>query len=132
MTKGSGDLTKRKPSGGRKIAYRGKRAFEAGSPPTETVIGEKKIFARRARGGGCKPKLLVCKEANVTDPTSGKSSKVQILKVIKNPTNMDYQRRGVITRNAIIDTPLGQAKVTSRPGQDGVVNALLFERAKSS
>ncbi|MEM3023047.1 MAG: 30S ribosomal protein S8e, partial [Candidatus Bathyarchaeia archaeon] len=47
--------------------------------------------------------------------------------VVKNPANVDYQRRGIVTKGAIISTPLGKAKVTSRPGQDGVLNAVLLK-----
>jgi small subunit ribosomal protein S8e len=43
-----------------------------------------------------------------------------------NPASMDYQRRKVITRGTIIKTEKGLAKVTSRPGQDGILNAVLI------
>jgi len=69
-------------------------------------------------------------EANVTDAKSGKTQKTQITRVVRNPANVDYQRRGVITKGAIIETPLGQARVTSRPGQSGVVNAVLVEKTE--
>jgi small subunit ribosomal protein S8e len=36
----------------------------------------------------------------------------------------------VITKGAIIETEKGLAKVVSRPGQDGVVNAVLIEQAQ--
>jgi len=39
---------------------------------------------------------------------------------------VDFDRRRILTRGAIIDTRLGEAVVTSRPGQDGIVNALLL------
>jgi len=126
---GHGDLHKRKKSGGRRRAYRGKRAFEMGSDATETLVGENKVVRDGARGGRLKTKALACKFANVTDPSTQKSQKVQIAKVVKNPSNIDYQRRGVITKGAIVETPLGQAKVTSRPGQDGVVNAILLQKS---
>ncbi|HDD72097.1 MAG TPA: 30S ribosomal protein S8e, partial [Candidatus Bathyarchaeota archaeon] len=42
----------------------------------------------------------------------------------------DYNSRGVITRGAIIRTELGLAVVTSRPGQNGVVNATLLEERR--
>ena len=48
--------------------------------------------------------------------------------MVKNPTNVDYDRRGVITKGTIIETPLGTARVTSRPGQDGIVNAILVPK----
>ena len=67
---------------------------------------------------------------NVTDPATGKSQKTEIRSVVKNPANVDYQRRGVITKGAVVETPLGQAIVTSRPGQHGVVNAILLQSTK--
>jgi small subunit ribosomal protein S8e len=50
------------------------------------------------------------------------------LRVSKNPANKDYERRGVITKGAILETELGLAKVLSRPGQDGVINAVLIKQ----
>lgn len=70
--------------------------------------------------------------AVVTDKSTGKSSKSKLLRVVKNPANVDYQRRGVITKGAIVDTEAGQARVTSRPGQDGVINAVLVSQASKS
>jgi small subunit ribosomal protein S8e len=62
--------------------------------------------------------------ANVSDPT-GKTAKSKILRVKRSPANRDYERRGVITRGALIETEAGEAVVTSRPTDDGVVNAVL-------
>ncbi|MEM1539585.1 MAG: 30S ribosomal protein S8e [Candidatus Bathyarchaeia archaeon] len=120
-----GDLHKRKPTGGKKRAYRGKRKFEQGSFPVETVLGEPKRKIKRGRGGNFKVKVLSDKYACVTDLKTGKTEKVEIVRVVKNPANVDYNRRGVITKGAIIETALGLARVTSRPGQDGVINAVL-------
>jgi len=66
----------------------------------------------------------------VTDPESGKTEKVEVRRVIRNPANVDYDRRGVITKGAIIETPKGLARVTSRPGQHGVINAILISEEK--
>jgi len=63
----------------------------------------------------------------VVDPQSKKVSKTKITRVTKNPSNKDYERRGVITKGAIIETEAGTARVLSRPGQDGVVNAVLVK-----
>ena len=68
----------------------------------------------------------------VTDPKSGKTEKVEIMRVVKNPTNIDYDRRGVITKGAVIETSLGLARVTSRPGQDGIINAVLIREEEKS
>ena len=127
MPQWHGDLHKRKKTGGKKHVFRGKRAFEMGSDPAQTIVGDKRISIRRGRGGRIKLAALALNTANVTDPATGKSQKTEIQGVAKNPANVDYQRRGVITKGAILDTPLGQAIVTSRPGQHGVVNALLIQ-----
>jgi small subunit ribosomal protein S8e len=123
-------LKKRKPSGGRKRSYRGKRKFEKGSFPAETMLGETKTKVERERGGNAKMKILRDKGACVNDPKSGKTEKVEILRVVKNPANVDYDRRGVITKGAIIETTKGLARVTSRPGQHGVINAVLTGEKK--
>jgi len=125
-----GNLRKKKQSGGRKIVYRKKRKFEQGTFPVETTLGETKRKLARGRGGNLKTKLLSDKQACVTDPKTGKTEKVDITRVIRNPSNIDYNRRGVITKGAIIETALGLARVTSRPGQHGVLNAVLVAEEK--
>ena len=54
------------------------------------------------------------------------------MRVVKNPVNVDYDRRGVITKGAVIETSLGLARVTSRPGQDGIINAVLIREEEKS
>jgi len=121
----------RKPSGGRIRPHRKKRKFELGRPPTETLLGREEIRkVERVKGGNIKIRLKLSVFANVTDPETGKTQRVPITRVKKNPANPDYSRRGVITRGAIIETPLGEAVITSRPGQDGVVNAVLIKSKK--
>jgi len=127
MPQWHGDLHKRKKTGGKKHIFRGKRAFEMGSDAAETIVGETRIVPTRGRGGKIKLRALAVNSVNVTDPATGKSQKTEIRGVVKNPANVDYQRRGVITKGAVIDTPLGQALITSRPGQHGMVNAVLIQ-----
>ena len=127
-----GDLRKKKLSGGRKRAYRRKRKFEEGRFPAETILGEPKKKIVRGRGGTMKIKALSDKHVCVTDPKSGKTEKVEIMRVVKNPTNIDYDRRGVITKGAVIETSLGLARVTSRPGQHGIINAVLISEEEKS
>lgn len=123
-----GDLHKKKISGGRKSPYRMKRKFEMGSFPAETTLGETKRKAKRGHGGKVNIRLLYATHANISGPSTGKTERVEILRVIKNPANVDYDRRGVITKGTLIETPLGTARVTSRPGQNGVVNAVLMPK----
>jgi len=126
-----GDLHKKKPSGGKKRSFRMKRRFERGAFPTETLQGETKKKVSRRRGGNIKIRLLSASHANISDPSTGKTEKVEITRVIKNPANVDYDRRGVITRGTMIETPLGVARVTSRPGQNGIVNAIIVPKKQS-
>ncbi|TMI28136.1 30S ribosomal protein S8e [Candidatus Bathyarchaeota archaeon] len=130
MPQSHGGLHKKKPTGGKKRRWRGKRAFEAGSEPTETLVGPTKQRYVRTFGGHVKVRLAAAEYATITDQGTGKSSKSKILRVIRNPANVDYQRRGVITKGAIISTEAGEARVTSRPGQHGVVNAILQKAAE--
>lgn len=127
-----GDLHKKKPSGGKKKAYRIKRKFEEGRFAVETILGETKRKIVKGRGKTEKIKILSEKYACVTDTKSGKTEKVEIMRVVRNPANVDYDRRGVITKGAIIETSLGLARVTSRPGQDGIVNAVLIGKEEKS
>ena len=122
-----GDQHKHKATGGRKIANRKKRRYEKGFFAAETALGKNKSKAMRKHGGNEKRRLLSVNEANISD-ASGKTQKVEIDRVIKNPANVDFDRRGVITKGTMISTSLGTAKVTSRPGQDGKVNAVLVEK----
>ena len=109
-----------------------KRKFESGSFPAETTLGEPKTKSVRGYGGKIKVKALSAKHASVTDQKTGKTQKTEILRVVKNSANVDYNRRGVITKGAEIETSLGLARVTSRPGNAGVINAVLSGREEKS
>lgn len=125
------DLHKKKPSGGRRVVYRKKRKFEKGTFPAETRLGDLKRKTERGRGSNLKLKVLSDKFACIIDSKTGKTEKVEITRVVRNPANIDYDRRGVITKGAVIETSLGLARVTSRPGQHGILNAVLIGEEKS-
>ncbi|KUO40302.1 MAG: 30S ribosomal protein S8e [Candidatus Hadarchaeum yellowstonense] len=117
----------RKPSGGRIWPSRHKRKREMGSEFLEPKIGPTKSITLRTFGGGTKKKLLYSDVANVIDPKTGRAQKVKIITVVQNPADMHFVRRNILTRGAIIETELGKARVTSRPGQVGTVEAVLIE-----
>ena len=96
-----------------------------GRTPTETLMGEAKRRVIDSKGKTKKMPALFIKYVNVTDPKKNETYRVEIEDVELNRANMDYQRRKVITRGTIIKTPKGRARVTSRPGQDGILNAVL-------
>ena len=119
--------SKRKPSGGRLRLARKKRRFEIGRDAEYTYMGETPLQKFRTRGGNSKAKLLKSQYANVVDPATKKMQKTKILTVKENSANPNYVQRNIINKGAIIQTELGLAKVTSRPGQDGAVNAVLVK-----
>lgn len=116
----------RSPSGARNVANRGKRKSELGRDPAETRVDEKRLRKIRTRGGNEKLRLASANKINLTDVKSGKTQVTDILGVIENDANPNYVRRNIVTKGAVVETPEGNAKVTSRPGQDGVVNGILI------
>ena len=116
----------RSPSGARNVANRGKRKSELGRDPAETRVDDKNLRKIRTRGGNEKLRLAAANKINLTDVKSGKTQLTDILGVIENNANPNYVRRNIITKGAVVETPEGNAKVTSRPGQDGVVNGILI------
>ena len=89
------------------------------------ITTKKKVKNIRTRGGNIKERGLFLKEANIIS-TEGKASKAIIKKVLENSASRHYPRMGVITKGAVIETDKGKAKVTNRPGQEGVINAVLM------
>ncbi len=120
--------SRRKPTGGLYKRHRKKRKYEMGRPQVETTIGERKIKIVRVRGGNYKVKLFSDKYANVYIPSQNRVVKAEIKSVVENPAHVHYARRNVITKGAIILTEIGKAKVTNRPSQEGVINAVLIEQ----
>ncbi|ADE35824.1 30S ribosomal protein S8e [Methanohalophilus mahii] len=117
--------SKRTATSAKRKTARGKRKYEIGSEPAATHVAETRRKSVKTRGGAQKIKLLQEKIANVTDPSTGKTSAVTIENVTDNEANEHYVRRNILTKGSIIKTELGDARITSRPGQDGVVNAIL-------
>ncbi|MEM0350890.1 MAG: 30S ribosomal protein S8e, partial [Archaeoglobaceae archaeon] len=104
------------------------RKYELGGEQVMTTIGERKVKKDRMMGGNYKLRLFADKFANVYDPESKKVVRAEIKAVLENPANVHYVRHGVITKGAIIATSIGKAKVTNRPSQEGIINAILIEK----
>ena len=116
----------RKPSGGKLIPARGKRKYETGREQSDTTIAEVRAKKIETLGGNQKMRMLRGNMAIVADPKTGKSKTVKIETVKDNKANLHYMRRNILTKGAIIKTELGDARITNRPGQDGVINAILL------
>lgn len=118
--------SKRMASGGRYTSTLPKRKHMIGRAPALTKIEETKRKFVRTKGGDRKVRLQSCNTANIVDPKTKKATKATIKDVLENPANRYYVRRDVLTKGTIIETDKGKARVTSRPAQDGTVNAVLI------
>jgi len=115
----------RKRTGGRRRPNHKKKKHELGNETTETQVGEQRLKIVDARGNTQKLRAVSTDVASVADGAT--TTEATIENVVENPSNPNYARRNIITKGAIVDTSEGQARVTSRPGQDGQVNAVLVE-----
>lgn len=120
--------SRRKPTGSLIGRLKKKKKYQRGRDYIPTHLAETRTRAIRTRGGGEKITVLSSNVANIM--VSGKAQKAKIKTVLENPADPHLVRRNIITKGAIIDTELGKARVTSRPGRDGVVNAVLVEEKK--
>ena len=119
-------LKPRKPSGGKKKEYRGKRAFEKGNIPAFTKIGEKDVRTQKTKEKKVKSRLFFCDTVNLYDPKTKKFSSVKVNTVVESTANRNFVRGNIITRGTIVDTEKGRARITSRPGQQGSLDAVLI------
>jgi small subunit ribosomal protein S8e len=117
--------SKRRYTGKKYKRFHKKRKMELERAPIETEIGQEKKKNQRIMGGNRKLKLFSTSYINITDPNNNKTSKVRIVRFDSNQATKDWNRRHILTKGAIVETELGKAKVTSRPGQDGVLNGIL-------
>lgn len=123
----------RKETGRILTPNRKKRKYEYGRTPTLTKLassGEELRYKIRTKFGGIKIRLKEALYANVLNPKTKEIKRVKILDVT-NPNDKNLDRMKVITKNSIITTEIGKAVVVSRPGQEGVINAILIEEKKA-
>ena len=120
--------TKSSGTGGKKVQSKDKRLAQYGGFFSRTKF-EKDAKAevrelKRVTAGNYKiiPKLVLFANV-VTAP--GKIQKTKITNVMESKDNRHYARENIITKGCLIETELGKAVVTSRPGQHGVINARL-------
>ena len=87
---------------------------------------EQQTITRKTRGNNRKTGLKIASFVNLVMADS-KVKRSKIVKVLENQTNNDYQRRGIITKGAIVETEDGKCKIVSRPGQSGTVSGILVK-----
>ncbi len=124
--------SRRKTSGGRLRPNRKKRRFEIARELQHAVLGAGTVKEYRVRGANQKLRILTASTINVYDPATKTRKTVKIVTVRENPANPNYVQRNIITKGAILETELGQVRVRSRPGQDGVLNGVRVESPASA
>ena len=115
-----------KITGGARHPLKVRQKFQIDRYPNEALLGDQQTSTRKTRGNKRKTGLKTVSHVNLALPDA-KIKRSKIVKVLENQTNNDYQRRGVITKGAILETEDGKCKVVSRPGQSGVINAILVQ-----
>ena len=122
--------SKKTSTGGKLRRLKKKRKMDRGSSFLETKAGKLKKKKIRTRGGGVKVKILSSDQVNLS--VGKEIVKTKILGVQENPANPHYVRRNVMTKGAVIKTERGLARITSRPGKDGVINAVIIQEKEKA
>ena len=125
MRKSVENLATSKTTGGRRHPLRIRRKYETDRYPNEAVTGAQVTVTRTVRGKNRKTAVKTIDFVNLATGDA-KVKKAKIIKVLDNATNNDYKRRGIITKGAILETAEGKCRVVSKPGQNGIVNAVLL------
>jgi small subunit ribosomal protein S8e len=120
------NLATSKTTGGRRVPLRVRRKYETDRYPNEPINGAQVTITRRIRGNNKKTALKAIDFVNLATGEA-KVKKTKIIKVLENTTNNDYKRRGIITKGAVLETEEGKCRVVSKPGQNGIVNAILLK-----
>ncbi|MCH2604042.1 MAG: 30S ribosomal protein S8e [Candidatus Nitrosopelagicus sp.] len=126
MRKSVENLKTSKITGGIRHPLKSRRKFQMDRYPNEALMGEQLTVTRKTRGNNRKTAIKTANVVNVI-LADGKIKSSKIVRVLENQTNNDYQRRGVITKGAIVETEDGKCKILSRPGQDGTLNGTLLK-----
>ena len=127
MKKSVENLKTSKITGGLRHPLKTRQKFETDRYPNEAEMGEEQqTITRKTRGNNRKTGLKIASFVNLVMENS-KVKKSKIVKVLENQTNNDYQRRGIITKGAIVETEDGKCRIVSRPGQNGIVNGILVK-----
>jgi small subunit ribosomal protein S8e len=116
----------RKTTGGRYKARRKKKKYELPRVQRVVKLKETKTKKMKVQGNKKKTVLLSADIANVTD-SNGKTQKAKIKNVLETKANRFWARQNILVKGAIIETDLGKAQITNRPGQEGNINAILIK-----
>jgi len=117
--------TGRKITSGKYKKSNKKKLNQKKGNPKAVKIGDKKTKYKKLRGG--KNKLVSLSQNFANLIKKGKAQKTKIKNVLETPSNRFLARQNILVKGAIIDTEIGKAKITNRPSQEGIVNAVIIE-----
>ena len=118
--------SRRKYTGKKYKYFRKKRKCELERPAINAEIGNEKKKIQRVRGGNFKLKLFASSFVNATDLNTKKTVKTKILHFESNQASKDINRRHILTKGAVVETEIGKVRITSRPGQHGILNGVII------
>jgi len=114
----------KKITGGKYKKSRKKKFSELKQKPRVVLLGKEKKKKIKTRGGNFKIILLKTNKANIMDKKTHKAKKVEIKNVSEVPSNIFLARKNILVNGAVIETSIGRARITNRPGQEGFVQAV--------
>jgi len=117
----------RKITGGKYKKFRKKKKFEKTGITRKVKLSETKKKIKRVLGGNTKIVLLSSNQVNLTNPKTKKTEKTEIKNVLETPSNRFLARQNILVKSAIIETEFGKARITNRPSQEGMVQAVLLQ-----
>jgi len=123
----TGAIRSSKRRSDKKLVWRGGLAAK-----TTVVEKAEQVERKTVRKRGSVTKTVVKKGhfVNVVDPATHKSKRMELIAVIENKADRQFARRNIITKGAVVKAKDGSkeayVKITSSPGQDGVVNGKIL------
>jgi small subunit ribosomal protein S8e len=117
----------RKLTGGKYKKFSKKKKYALPGIERKVKLDKTKLKSLRGLGGNTRSVLLSSDVANVLDPKTKKTKKSKIKNVLETPANRFLARQNILVKSAIIETEAGKARITNRPGQEGLINAILIE-----
>jgi small subunit ribosomal protein S8e len=118
--------SRRKKTGGLKRPSSKRKKRNIGGTFSATTIGNTATRQRDSRGNTQKISLKRTDTVSVATP-DGETKAAEIEAVLENDANPDFVRRDILTKGTVLQTSEGKARVTSRPGQNGTLNAVLID-----
>ncbi|MGB1493167.1 MAG: hypothetical protein ACPG8X_07605, partial [Candidatus Poseidoniaceae archaeon] len=80
-------ISKKKPSGGRRVQARGKRSTEISTEKQFALVGEARRKIYRKAGGNTMVRVMAANKVSVNNPKTGKTVNADIINVIQNESD---------------------------------------------